>query len=376
MKIGVLKEIKKHEYRVALLPVGAQVLTEHGHEVFVETKAGEGSGFSDEEYSSNGAKILPKPADVFEAADLILKVKEPQPSEYNLITEKHVVFTYFHYAACKELTEAMIKSKAITIAYETVQSADGSLPLLTPMSEVAGRLSIQVGAQFLEKMNGGRGVLLGGVTGVAPANVMILGGGIVGTNAALMAAGLGANVTMLDIDLPRLRYLSEIMPKNVNPVMSNPHTINTYLSHADLVVGGVLIPGAKAPKLITRDMLKIMKKGAVIVDVAVDQGGCIETCKATTHDDPVFEVDGIVHYCVANMPGAVPYTSTIALNNATFPYTLYLANHGFETAVLSKKELWYGVNTYKGVVTYKAVAEAFGMPCRPLDEHLVNSKSV
>ncbi len=370
MKIGVLKEIKKHEYRVALLPVGAHVLTQQGHEVFVEKNAGVGSGFLDEEYKKSGAKILAKPEDVYGEADMILKVKEPLESEYDLITEKHVVFTYFHYAADRKLTEAMVKSKAITIAYETVQKADGALPLLIPMSEVAGRMSIQVGAQFLEKMNGGRGVLLGGVPGVAPANVLIIGGGIVGSNAAFMAAGMGANVTILDLDLQRLRYLDEIMPKNVNTIASNPHTLQTYLTQADLLVGAVLIPGAKAPNLVTREMLKTMKKGSVIVDVAVDQGGCIETVKPTTHDKPTFEVEGVVHYCVANMPGAVPYTSTIALNNATFPYTLELANKGLKKAVLSNKEIWYGVNTYKGDITYDAVAAAFDMPYTPLESVL------
>ncbi|MFC1557232.1 alanine dehydrogenase [candidate division KSB1 bacterium] len=370
MKVGVLKEIKKHEYRVALLPVGAHVLTEHGHEVYVEKKAGEGSGFSDSDYKENGAKILAKPEDIYDAAELILKVKEPLESEYGLITEKHVVFTYFHYAASRELTEAMVKSKAITVAYETVQSADGSLPLLVPMSEVAGRMSIQVGAQYLEKMNGGRGVLLGGVPGVAPAHVIVIGAGVVGTNAAFIAAGMGANVTIFDIDLMRLRYLDEIMPKNVDTIASNPHTLQTYLTHADLVIGAVLIPGAKAPKLITRDMLKMMKKGSVIVDVAVDQGGCIETARPTTHDDPVYVVEDVVHYCVANMPGAVPYTSTIALNNATFKYVLELADKGFRNAVLSNKDIWYGVNTYKGDITYEAVSEAFNMPYKPLENVL------
>ncbi|MFC1555609.1 alanine dehydrogenase [candidate division KSB1 bacterium] len=370
MKIGVLKEIKKHEYRVALLPVGAHVLTDNGHEVFVEKRAGEGSGFSNEDYIAGGAKILDTPEEVYAAADLILKVKEPLESEYKLITDKHVVFTYFHYAASEELTKAMVDSKSITIAYETVQTPDGSLPLLIPMSEVAGRMSIQVGAQFLEKMNGGRGILLGGVPGVAPARVVVIGGGIVGTQAALMASGMGANVTIMDVNLQRLRYLDEIMPKNVDTIASNPHTLRTYLTHADLVVGAVLIPGAKAPKLIKRDMLKIMKKGSVIVDVAVDQGGCIETAKPTTHDNPVYEIDGVVHYCVANMPGAVPYTSTVALNNATFKYTLELANKGFKNAVLSNKDLWYGVNTYNGHVTYEAVADAFNMPYKSLDEVL------
>lgn len=370
MKIGALKEIKKHEYRVALLPAGAQVLTKKGHDVFVQSTAGIGSGFSDDDYISAGAKILQTPAEIYDAGDMILKVKEPLESEYNLITEKHVLFTYFHYAANRELTEAMVKSKAVTIAYETVQKADGSLPLLIPMSEVAGRMSVQVGAQYLEKMNGGRGILLGGVPGVAPANVVVIGAGIVGTNAAVIAAGMGADVIILDIDLQRLRYLDDVMPKNVKTVVSNPYSIRKYLSHADLTVGAVLIPGAKAPKLITRDMLKIMKPGSVIVDVAVDQGGCIETARPTTHDDPVYVVDGIVHYCVANMPGAVPFTSTLALNNATFPYVLELADKGAKNAILSNKEIWRGVNIYNGTICYEAVAEAFDKPYSPLEEVL------
>ncbi|MFC1554100.1 alanine dehydrogenase [candidate division KSB1 bacterium] len=367
MKVGVLKEIKKQEYRVALQPSGSKVLTDNGHDVFVQSTAGQGSGFSDQMYKETGATLLSTAKEVYETADLILKVKEPLPEEYPLITEKHTVFTYFHYAADKELTEAMIASKSITIAYETVQKTDGSLPLLVPMSEVAGRMSIQVGAEYLEKMKGGRGVLLGGVPGVEPANVIIIGAGIVGTNAAQMAAGMGANVTILDIDLPRLRYLDHVMPKNVNLVMSNSYNIEKFIQSADLVVGAVLIPGAKAPKLITKDMLKIMKEGSVIVDVAVDQGGCIETVRPTTHDDPVFIIDGVVHYCVANMPGAVPFTSTIALTNATFPYVLEIANKGADKAVLGNKEIWHGVNTYKGAVTYEAVAEAFDLPYTTLE---------
>ncbi len=368
MKIGVLKEIKKHEYRVALLPVGAHILKEHNHEIYIQSNAGIGSGFADKHYAVEGATILKTAEEVYEAANLILKVKEPLESEYSLITEKHTVFTYFHYAASKPLTTAMIGSNAITIAYETVQDENGSLPLLVPMSEVAGRMSIQVGATFLEKMNGGRGVLLGGVPGVSPATVLILGAGVVGTNAAFIAAGMGADVYMLDINLERLRYLDDVMPKNVNLVMSNPHTIKQYLSLADLVVGGVLIPGAKAPKLITRDMLGLMKKGSVIVDVAVDQGGCIETAKPTTHDDPTYTIDGVVHYCVANMPGAVPFTSTIALNNSTFPFVLELANKGVENAIKVHKGLWHGVNTYKGSITYDKVAEAFELPYTPLEK--------
>ena len=366
MKIGVLKEIKKHEYRVALLPVGAHVLSEQQHEVFIESSAGVGSGFSDENYTENGAVILNSAEEVYEAAELILKVKEPLESEYSLISKRHVVFTYFHYAASRKLTEAMIATKAITIAYETVQKEDGSLPLLIPMSEVAGRMAIQTGATYLEKMKGGRGVLLGGVPGVAPAKVMILGAGVVGTNAAFVAAGMGADVTLLDINLERLRYLDEIMPRNVNMIMSNPHNIRHFLPNTDLVVGGVLIPGGKAPKLINRDMLKTMREGSVVIDVAVDQGGCIETARPTTHDDPVYTDEGIIHYCVTNMPGAVPFTSTVALNNSTFPYILELANKGVEQAVHSNKDLWHGINTYKGAITHEMVAEAFDLPYTPL----------
>lgn len=370
MKIGVLKEIKKHEYRVALLPSGSHVLSDQNHEIFVQSGAGEGSGFFDIDYVENGARIINSAEEVYQNAELILKVKEPMESEYSLIRSDHVVFTYFHYAANRKLTESMIASKAITIAYETVQKEDGSLPLLIPMSEVAGRMAIQVGATYLEKMNGGRGVLLGGVPGVAPAKVLILGGGIVGSNAAFMAAGLGADVTILDVDLTRLRYLDEIMPKNVHMVISNPHNIKRYLTEADLVVGAILIPGGKAPKLITRDMLSIMNKGSVIVDVAVDQGGCIETAHPTTHDDPVYLENGILHYCVANMPGAVPYTSTLALNNSTFPYILQIANNGVEEAVKANRDLWRGVNTYKGFITHIMVAGAFDMPYTPLEDLL------
>ena len=369
MNIGVPKEIKKHEYRVALLPVGAAILKDHNHRVFIQSGAGVGSGFSDKDYKSEGAKILETAQEVYNKADLILKVKEPLKKEYPYISKKHTIFTYFHYAASQILTKAMVDTKAVTIAYETVQDEDGTLPLLVPMSEVAGRMAIQVGATYLEKMNGGRGVLLGGVPGVAPANVLILGAGVVGMNAAFVAAGMGANVTMLDINLERLRYLDEIMPKNVNMIMSNSHTIRHYLKDTDLVVGAVLIPGGKTPKLISKDMLQLMRNGSIIVDVAVDQGGCIETAHPTTHDDPTYSIDGVVHYCVANMPGAVPFTSTIALNNATFPFVLMLANKGIEKAILSNKGLWHGVNTYNGNITHEKVAEAFGLPYTPLEKH-------
>lgn len=370
MNIGVLKEIKKHEYRVALLPSGVNVLSENNHEVFIQSSAGEGSGFSDSIYAENGATILDSAEQVYRESELILKVKEPLEQEYSLINSNHTVFTYFHYAANRILTESMVDSNAITIAYETVQKSDGSLPLLIPMSEVAGKMSIQVGATYLEKMNKGRGVLLGGVPGVAPAKVLILGAGIVGTNAAFVAAGMGADVTLLDIDLYKLRYLDDIMPKNVNLVMSNSTNIKYFLPKADLVVGAILIPGGKAPKLITKDMLKIMRKGSVIVDVAVDQGGCIETARPTTHDDPVYIEEGILHYCVANMPGAVPFTSTVALNNSTFPYVLQIAEKGVAEAVKSNKELWHGVNTFNGAITYEKVAEAFDMEYTPLEKIL------
>lgn len=370
MKIGVLKEIKKHEYRVALLPSGANVLSEKNHEVFIQKSAGDGSGFSDIIYTENGATILDSAEEIYRESELILKVKEPLEQEYSLINSSHTVFTYFHYAANRNLTESMIDSKAITIAYETVQKSDGSLPLLIPMSEVAGKMSIQVGATYLEKMNKGRGVLLGGVPGVAPAKVLILGAGVVGTNAAFVAAGMGADVTLLDIDLYKLRNLDEIMPKNVNLVMSNPTNIKHFLPKADLVIGAILIPGGKAPKLITRDLLKIMREGSVIVDVAVDQGGCIETARPTTHDDPVYIEEGILHYCVANMPGAVPFTSTVALNNSTFPYVLQIAEKGMADAVKTNKELWHGVNTFDGAITYEKVAEAFDMEYTPLDKVL------
>ncbi|RKY89382.1 alanine dehydrogenase [candidate division KSB1 bacterium] len=368
MNIGVPKEIKNEEYRVALLPAGAEALTSNGHKVYIEKNAGMGAGYSDEDYKNSGAIILDTPEEVFKKADMILKVKEPLPQEFPYIREGLVLFTYFHFAADRNLTEFMMNSGAISIAYETVEKSDGTLPLLTPMSEVAGRMAIQVGAEFLEKMKGGRGILLGGVPGVDPANVLILGGGVVGSNAAIIAAGFGAKVTILDINVDRLRYLSEIMPRNVFTLYSDAHTIRDSLKTADLVVGGVLITGAKAPKLITREMLKLMKPGSVIVDVAVDQGGCVETTHPTTHDDPTFVVDGILHYCVANMPGAVPITSTKALNNATFPYALELANKGYEKAIKENEELKKGVNIIDKKITYKGVSDAFGLKYTPIDD--------
>ncbi|MCE2756289.1 MAG: alanine dehydrogenase [Ignavibacteriae bacterium] len=362
MIIGVPREIKPNENRVALTPGGAELLIANKHTVIIEKDAGVGSGFSDEMYIRVGAKIIPTAAEVYGQADMIMKVKEPIAPEYGLIKENQVIFTYFHFAASRELTEAMVKAKAICIAYETVMKPDNSLPLLIPMSEVAGRMAPQEGAKYLERTMGGRGVLLGGVPGTEPANVLVLGGGIVGTNAAKIAAGFGAKVTIMDNNLYRLRYLDDVMAKNVNTVMSTPDNIRRHAQQADLVIGAVLIAGAKAPHLITKDMLSTMKHGAVVVDVSVDQGGCIETCKPTTHENPTYVVDGILHYCVANMPGAVPYTSTVALTNATLPYAIQLANKGWEKACSDNRELYYGVNTVSGTIVYQAVAEAFDMP--------------
>jgi len=362
MIIGVPREIKPNENRVALTPGGAELLIANKHTVIIEKDAGVGSGFSDDMYIKAGAKIIPTATEVYGQAEMIMKVKEPIAPEYGLIKENQVLFTYFHFAASRELTEAMVKAKAICIAYETVMKSDNSLPLLIPMSEVAGRMAPQEGAKYLERTMGGRGVLLGGVPGTEPANVLVLGGGIVGTNAAKIAAGFGAKVTIMDNNLYRLRYLDDVMAKNVMTVMSTPDNIRRHAQQADLVIGAVLIAGAKAPHLITKDMLSTMKPGAVVVDVSVDQGGCIETCKPTTHENPTYVVDGILHYCVANMPGAVPYTSTIALTNATLPYAVQLANKGWEKACSDNHELYYGVNTVSGTIVYQAVAEAFDMP--------------
>ncbi|MES2764777.1 MAG: alanine dehydrogenase [Bacteroidota bacterium] len=370
MIIGVPREIKTNENRVALTPGGADLLQKNGHTVLVETHAGVGSGYEDDDYRAVGAEIVKSAAEVFAQAEMIMKVKEPIEPEYNLIREGQILFTYFHFAASRPLTEAMVASKCIAIAYETVMRPDGSLPLLIPMSEVAGRMAPQEGAKYLERTMGGRGVLLGGVPGTQPANVMVLGGGIVGTNAAKIAAGFGANVSIFDNNLYRLRYLDDVMPKNVNTIMSTPANIRAALKDADLVIGAVLIPGAKAPYLVTREMLGDMKKGSVVVDVSVDQGGCIETCKPTTHENPTYVVDDVVHYCVANMPGAVPYTSTIALTNATLPYALQLANKGWEAATRDNKELYYGLNVVGGDIVYKAVAEAFDMPYKETEPSL------
>ncbi|HEY3747084.1 MAG TPA: alanine dehydrogenase [Gemmatimonadaceae bacterium] len=370
MKIGVPKEIKTNENRVALVPAGAEALVAAGHSVMMEKGAGEGSGFPDSSYTAVGAKIGADADTVWREADMIMKVKEPIKVEWPRMRKGQVIFTYFHFAADKELTNAHIRSGAICIAYETVELPSRELPLLTPMSEVAGRMAVQEGAKYLEKLYGGRGVLLGGVPGVAPAKVVILGGGIVGINAAKMAAGLGAKVTVLDLSLERLRYLSDVMPANVTLIYSNRHNILEQISTADLVVGAVLIPGAVAPRLIRREDLKTMQQGAVIVDVAIDQGGCVETIKATTHENPTYVVDGIIHYGVANMPGGVPRTSTLALTNATFPYAKELAKKGWKQALKENEALRKGLNIVDGKVTYPAVAEAFGLPFTPPDSYL------
>ena len=370
MIIGVPKEIKNNENRVALTPAGVKELIKRGHQVYVQQSAGLGSGFSDQDYSSAGASLLPSIEATYQIAEMIMKVKEPIESEYNLIKPNQLLFTYFHFASYEPLTKAMVASKAICLAYETVEKADRSLPLLVPMSEVAGRMAIQKGANYLEKPLGGRGILLGGVPGVLPAKVLILGGGIVGTQAAWMAAGLGADVIIMDLSLPRMRYLADVMPANVKTMMSNEFNIREQIKQADLIVGAVLIPGAKAPHLITKDMLKDMKKGAVVVDVAVDQGGCIETCKPTTHENPTYVIDDVVHYCVANMPGAVPYTSTLALTNATLPYAIQLADKGWKKAAQENADLVPGLNVIQGDIVYKAVAEAFAMPYTPVEKYL------
>lgn len=361
MIIGVPKEIKNNENRVALTPAGVAEFKKHGHTVYVQSTAGEGSGFNDDEYIKAGATLLLTIEEVYGIAEMIIKVKEPIASEYNLIKKDQLLFTYFHFASSEELTHAMIKQGAVCLAYETVEKTDRSLPLLVPMSEVAGRMAIQEGAKYLEKPLKGKGILLGGVPGVPPAKVLVLGGGIVGTQAAKMAAGLGARVVIMDVSLPRLRYLSDIMPQNVVTIMSNEYNIREAIQEADLIVGAVLIPGAKAPHLITRDMLKTMRPGTVVVDVAVDQGGCIETCTPTTHENPTFIIDDVVHYCVANMPGAVPYTSTLALTNATLPYAIQLANKGWQKACAENEDLKKGLNVVDGKVVYQGVADAWGL---------------
>lgn len=361
MIIGVPKEIKNNENRVALTPAGAMELVRRGHKVYVQSTAGVNSGFKDEDYVAQGAEILPTIKDVYAIAEMIVKVKEPIEPEYKLVRKGQLVFTYFHFASSEALTRAMIESGAICCAYETVERQDRSLPLLIPMSEVAGRMSTQEGRYFLEKPRGGKGVLLGGVPGVKPAKVFVIGAGVVGTAAARTAAGTGADVTICDISLQRLTYLADIMPKNVKTLMSSEYNIRQELKTADLVIGSVLIPGAKAPKLVTRDMLKDMEPGTVMVDVAIDQGGCFETSRPTTHEDPVYYVDGILHYCVANIPGAVPYTSTLALTNATMPYMIQLANKGWREACKDNEELRKGLNIVEGKVVYRPVAEAWGL---------------
>ena len=367
MKIGIPKEIKNNENRVGMTPAGVAELVKHGHEVFVQHTAGESSGFADQEYEKMGAKILPTIEDVYQAADMIIKVKEPIESEYKLVKEGQLVFTYFHFACSKPLTEAMIKSKGVCLAYETVQLADRSLPLLTPMSEIAGRMATINGTYYLQKTKGGNGKLICGVPGVKPAKVVVLGGGIVGQAAARVAAGMGADVIITDISLPRLREIAATMPANVNTLYSSSQNVANEIKDADIVVGAVLIPGAKAPHLITRDMLKTMQPGAVLVDVAIDQGGCFETSHPTTHSEPVYEVDGVIHYAVANIPGAVPYTSTSALTNATLKYALALADKGWRKACKEDEALFKGLNIVEGKVTFKAVADVFGLPYEPIE---------
>ncbi|MFT4760513.1 MAG: alanine dehydrogenase [Paraglaciecola sp.] len=370
MIIGVPKEIKPSENRVALTPAGALELTKRGHQVYVQSTAGKGSGFSDKAYRGAGAEILPTIEAVYEIAEMIMKVKEPIKKEYKLIRNNQLVFTYFHFASYEPLTKAMIKSNSVCLAYETVELPNRTLPLLVPMSEVAGRMATQEGAKYLEAPMGGLGILLGGVPGVQPAKVLILGGGVVGAQAAKVAAGMGASVKILDINLERLRYLSDTMAPNVETIHSNELIIRKLVKRSDLIIGAVLIPGAKAPNLITRDMLKTMRPGTVLVDVAVDQGGCIETCKPTTHEDPTFVVDGVVHYCVANMPGAVPYTSTYALTNATLPYAIQLAGKGWKQACKDNEALKKGLNVINGNIVYKGVADAFGMPLKDVESFL------
>jgi alanine dehydrogenase len=368
MIVGVLKEIKSEENRVSMTPAGVEVMQQHGHSVLIEKDAGAGSGLSNEAYAKAGAQIVETVSDIFQQADMVMHVKEPQPSEYNQIRDGQIVFTYLHLAADLEQTQVLVKRNSINIAYETIQNKDGTLPLLTPMSEVAGRMAIQQGAKYLEMAQGGHGVLLGGVPGVDPGTVLVIGGGVVGTHAAKMACGLGAKVYILDMSLERLRYLSDVMPANCILLMSSPAMIRKLVKCADVVIGAVLVAGSKAPKLVTRDMLKTMKKGAVLVDVAIDQGGCFETSKATTHGDPIYTIDGVVHYCVANMPGAVAKTSTFALTNATLPYAVEIADKGWQRAMQENKEIRLGANVVNGKITCKGVADAFGLQYTPIDE--------
>ena len=370
MIIGVPKEIKTHENRVSLQPGGALQFKRKGHDILIEKGAGLGSGFTDQMYIENGAIIVDDVEEIWQKSDMIMKVKEPIAVEYPRMREGQIIFTYFHFAASQELTEAVMKSKCIAIAYETVEKADKSLPLLVPMSEVAGRMAAQEGAKYLEKATGGRGVLMGGIPGVPPANVIVIGGGIVGVNAAKIAAGMGANTTIMDVNIPRLRYLDDVMPKNVKTLYSSEAAIRELLPTTDLVIGAVLIPGAKAPSLIRRDMLKLMRPGTVMVDVAIDQGGCFETSKPTTHDDPIYIIEDVVHYCVANMPGAVPYTSTLGLTNVTLPYAIMIANKGWKKALTEDPELRLGLNIANGKIVYRFVADAFDMDYTPVEEVL------
>ncbi len=367
MKVGILKEIKVAENRISMTPSGVEIMTQNGHEILVEKNAGKGSGFEDEAFIAAGASIAATAEQVFKESDMVMHVKEPLPAEYDLIRENQIVFTYLHLAAAKELTGALLKSKSVCIAYETIEKNDCSLPLLTPMSEVAGRMAIQQGAKYLEMAQGGNGILLGGVPGVEPGTVVVIGGGVVGTNAAKMACGLGAKVYLLDMNLDRLRYLSDIMPANCIVMMSSPATIRKLIKEADVVVGAVLIAGAKAPKLVSKADLKTMKKGSVLVDVAIDQGGCFETSKATTHSEPVYIIDGVIHYCVANMPGAVAKTSTLALTNATLPYAVAIANKGWKKAMQEDPALKKGLNIDKGKLVYEPVAQATGYEYSPID---------
>ncbi len=368
MIIGIPKEIKPQENRVAIQPGGVQQLVSHGHLVMIQNGAGEGSGFSDEQYIAAGAKIIDDVDELWKASEMIMKVKEPIAEEYSRIQVGQILFTYFHFAADETLTKAIMDSKSIAIAYETVEKSDRSLPLLIPMSEVAGRMATQEGAKFLEKAMGGRGVLMGGIPGVPPANVLVLGGGIVGVNAAKIAAGMGANTTIMDINMPRLRYLDDVMPKNITTLFSSEANIRALLPTVDLIIGAVLKPGAKAPHLITRAMLKEMRAGTVLVDVAIDQGGCFETSKPTTHQEPTYIIDDVVHYCVANMPGAVPYTSTLGLTNVTLPYAIAIANKGWKKAVQDDAELLKGVNIVDGSIVYQDVADAFGFDCLSIND--------
>jgi alanine dehydrogenase len=370
MIAGILKEIKAEENRVSMTPAGVEVMKENGHTILVEKNAGTGSGFEDAAYAAAGAEIIDGPAEILKRSELILRVKEPMPSEYAFLKEDQIYLSYLHLAASEQLTRALIKTRSIYMAYETIQRADGSLPLLTPMSEVGGRMAIQQGAKYLEMAQGGDGVLLGGVPGVDPGSVVIIGGGVVGINAAKTACGLGAKVYILDRNLDRLRYLSDVMPKNCFPLMSTPATIRDLITRADVVVGAILVKGGKTPKLVTREMLKTMKKGAVLVDVSIDQGGCFETSRETTHAKPTYSVDGIVHYAVSNMPGAVPKTSSLALTNATLPFAVEIANKGWKKAAKENPAIRLGVNIVKGKVTCKPVAEAFGIEVTPIENVL------